>query len=101
MIPSPTRPEDVDESAGVTGPAEVEDPATVTGQTDAVDGPAGDGPAGDGPADDDPASDGPADDGSARGPVMVTDDEPEIVDDSSGSCQPSTPSGVSRGRPST
>ena len=38
-------------------------------------------PAGDGPADDDPASEGPADDGSARGPVMVMDDEPHILDE--------------------
>ena len=70
MIPSPTRPDGVDESAGVMGPAEVDDPATVTGQTEAVDGPAGDGPAGD----------GSAGDGSAE-PVIVTDDEPAIVDD--------------------
>ena len=87
MIPSPTRPEHVEESALVMGPAEVDEPARVTGQTEAVDGPAGDGPADDDPADDDPATDGPADDGSAgdesaRGPVMVTDDEPDIVDDS-------------------
>ena len=91
VIPSLTRLEDIEESAVVKGPAEVDDPARVAGQTEAVDGPAGDNPAGDSPADDDPASDGPADDapaddgsagdGSARGPVMVTDDEPEIVDD--------------------
>ena len=81
MIPSPTRPEHIEESA-----AEADDPARVTGPTEAVDGPAGDGPASDGPADDDPASDGPAYDGAAgdglaRGPVMVIDDEPDIVDD--------------------
>ena len=86
VIPSPTQPEHVEESA-----AEVDDPARVTGLTEAVDQPAGDSPASDGPADDDPASDGPADDGlaydgsagdgTARGPVMVMDDEPDIVDD--------------------
>ena len=86
VIPSPTRPEHMEESA-----AEVDNPARVTGPTEAVDGPAGDGPASEGPADDDPASDGPADDGpaydgsagdgSARGPAMVMDDEPVIVDD--------------------
>ena len=65
MIPSPTRPEHVEESA-----AEVEDPTTVTGPTEAVDGPADDGP-----ADDGPVYDGSAGDGSAR------DDEPVIVDD--------------------
>ena len=76
-----TRPEHVEESA-----AEVDDPASLTGQTEAVHGPAGDGPADDDPASDSPADDGPTDDvsagdGSARGSVMVTDDEPEIVDD--------------------
>ena len=86
MIPSPTWPEHVEESA-----AEVDDPARVMGPTDDVDGPAGDGPASDSPADDDPASDSPADDGPAydgsagdglaRGPIMVIDDEPDIVDD--------------------
>ena len=76
MIPSPTRPEHVEESA-----AEVDNPARVTGPTEAVDGPAGDGPASDGPADDDPGYDGSAGDGSARGPVMVIDDKPYIVDD--------------------
>ena len=70
VIPSPTRPEHVEESA-----AEVDDPARVTGPTEAVDGPAGDSP-----ADDDPASDGPAYDGSA-GDGSARDDEPVIVDD--------------------
>ena len=66
VIPSPTRPEGIDEPAGVTGPVEVDDPATVPGQTDAVDGPAGDGPTGD---------------RWARGPVIATDDEPAEVAD--------------------
>ena len=70
MIPSPTRPDGIDESAEVTGPAAVDDPATVMGQTEAVDGPASDGP----------ADDGSAGDGSAE-PVIVTDDEPAVVDD--------------------
>ena len=72
VIPSLTCPDGVDESAGVTGPAEVHDPATVTSQTEAVDGPAGDGPASNGPAGDSPADDGSAGDGSAD-PVIVTD----------------------------
>ena len=88
----------------------MDDPAKVTGQTEAVDGPAGDGPASDGPADDDPASDGPADDGpaydgsagdgSARGPVMVMDDEPDIVDEPEEVADPASQT-VSKRRPST
>ena len=80
VIPSPNWPEHIEESAVVTGPAEVDDPAGGTGPTD-IDGPADDDPASDSPADDSPADNGSAGDGSARGPVMVTDDEPEIVDD--------------------
>ena len=81
VIPSPARPEQVEESA-----AEVDDPARVMGPTEAVDGPASDGPADDdpaseGPADDGPAYDGSAGDGSARGPVMVMDDELDIMDE--------------------
>ena len=75
MIPSPTRPEHVEEPA-----AEVDDPATVTGPSEVVDGPADDGPAGDDPANDGPADDGPAYDGSA-GDGSARDDEPVIVDD--------------------
>ena len=76
VIPSPTRPEHVEESA-----AEVDDPARVTGPTEALTGPAGDGPADDDPASYDPAYGGSAGDGSARGPVMATDDELDIVDE--------------------
>ena len=76
VIPSPAWPEHVEESA-----AEVDDPASLTAQTEAVDGPASDGPADDDSASDGPADDGPAYDGSARGPVMVMDDEPDIVDE--------------------
>ena len=76
VIPSPARPEHVEESA-----AEVDDPASLTGQREAVDGPASDGPADDDSASDGPADDGPAYDGSARGPIMVMDDEPDIVDE--------------------
>ena len=75
MVPSPTRPEHVEEPA-----AEVDDPATVTGPSEVVDGPADDGPAGDDPVNDGPADDGPAYDGSA-GDGSAKDDEPVIVDD--------------------
>ena len=79
VIPSPTRPEHVEEPT-----AEVDDPATVTGPSGVVDGPADDCPASDGPAGDDLASDGPADDSPAydgsAGDGSARDDEPVIVD---------------------
>ena len=79
MIPSPARPDHVEEPA-----AEVTGPASVTGPSDVVDGPADDGPASDGPAGDDPASDGPADDGPAydglAGDGSAGHDEPVVLD---------------------
>ena len=74
MIPSPARPDHVEEPA-----AEVGSPASVTGPSEVVDGPADDGLAGDDPASDGPADDGPAYDGSA-GDGSAKHDEPVVLD---------------------